>query len=117
MTNSIIKVGGIAAEDIFNWMYQHVRESCGDGTAALVCENYQEIANYFADLPFIMKCGFKLNDCFQVWHEQEGFIFTDKMPNLFPGEYIFIVEKECYFNYDKISDRRSIKPCNLASES
>lgn len=105
---SKILIENIWAEDLFEWFYNHVQASGGDGAGAIVCENYKEVANWFIEW-FCKKLGVKENgdwtsfDPFlkrehtvhlgeeKFWHPRheydnvvnfhdgnENFIFTDK---------------------------------------
>lgn len=112
---SIVKVNNIWAEDLFKWFYQHVGDSGGDGAAAIVCENYRECSEWFLDW---FQENVKHPEGMTFWHPKdetpgtinyhdnnENFIFTNDInSNLSSGEYVFIVEGNCQFAFDKSHD-------------
>lgn len=112
---SLITVENIWVEDLFMWFTEHIAESCGDGTAAIVCKNYEEVSKWFLDWWFT-KYNKNLLDYRQVarteksiiFHDSnESYIFTnDDKINLFYHDYIFIVTKDCLFGHNRDSERK-----------
>ena len=118
MNKSIVYVENIWAEDLFNWFYQHVMDSCGDGAAVIVCGNHAETADLFIQWWrknylerenfnwFRENCPEKeffhdreeYGDIINFHDSNESFMFTNNPNiNLFFHEYIFIVKKDCEF--------------------
>lgn len=105
MRKSIIEVRNIAAEDLFSWFLDNIMASCGDGTAAICCENYKEAFEMFKkwavdnnarylDSPLYKVI--ELNDTIILYDSNENYIFTNNTNlNLFEGDYLFIVREDC----------------------
>jgi len=100
------------AEDLFKWFYEHVRDSGGDGAAAIVCDNYKECSEFFLAWfannikhPYGMVFWHPADEspgCINFHDNNENFIFTNNVnTNLPPYDYIFLVESDCVFAYDK----------------
>lgn len=104
---SVVKVEGIFLEDIFKWFYEHVMDSCGDGCAAIVCEDFKDIYNKF--LKWFQekynKDFLSSNPCHKIYENtnsiivhdgNENFIFTnDKDIQIYKYDYIFLVNNDC----------------------
>jgi len=109
---SIVRVDNMWAEDLFKWFYEHVGDSGGDGAGAIVCENYKECSKWFLDW---FAAHIKHPDAMTFWHpadespgcinfhdSNENFIFTNDVNTKLPeGDYVFIVEGDCQFAFDK----------------
>ena len=100
-------VRGIWAEDLFKWFYEHVLDSSGDGCGIIVCQNYQETANWFIDwFKDTYQKDFRhkpdtYGRCVNFHDNNENFIFTDdKDIHNWDGDYTFIVEDDCSFVHD-----------------
>lgn len=100
---STIKVNNIWIEDLFEWFYQSVLNHGGDGAAYIVCENYVEASNLFAEWWKANKLGFEIlekcvdkNHNVSFYDDQECWIFTcDKDLNTSAFDYMFVIESEC----------------------
>ena len=104
---SKIKVSNIWAEDLFDWFESNVAGSGGDGAALIVCENYKEVAAWFIDR-WEKKHGrefFHPRDEYGSvvnYHDMnENYMFSDTEHDMFGGDYIFVVEGDCKFGFDK----------------
>jgi hypothetical protein len=123
---SSIYVNDIWAEDLFEWFYNHVRSSGGDGAGAIVCKNYKDTANWFIEWwQTKMRPTYKDSriDKLEFWHprfendnsihyhdDNEDFIFTDSVwINLHHGDYIMFVTKDCSFGFEKSNPDKVIK--------
>ena len=123
MEKSIVYVENIWAEDLFKWFYEHIMDSCGDGSAVIVCENYAETADLFIQWwrkNFLGRENFKwfrencpgkeffhdrdeCGDIINFHDDNESFMFSNNPNiNLFFHEYIFIVRKDCEFGWSGI---------------
>lgn len=102
---SKIYCNNLWVEDIFEWLYQHVMNSGGDGCGALVCENYIEayhdFKNYVRDNHDLnldsMPHQLKRDNSITISDGNENWSFTND-PNLFNNpyhEYSFIVTTKC----------------------
>lgn len=113
-----IIVENIYAEDLFEWFYNNIMDSGGDGCGAIICDNYQEVAEWFSEWSAFIH-GYDLNEYlikeeengFLNWHDSnENWIFTNRSDFNWTfdenGEYdqtyiddsynyIFIVKKDC----------------------
>lgn len=100
-----IFVEGIWAEDLFTWFYNRVNGDGGEGYAALVCSNFEDVGNYFKEW---MINNFHYTKYFQYTKhdnsvsftlEQEGYLITNDKNITFGGsyDYIFVVNKDCHF--------------------
>ncbi len=113
---SKVIIQNIWAEDLFKWFYNHVGDSGGDGAAAIVCENYKEVSEYFTEWwrkeirPNFSENVLKLDfwnpkdesDGYINYHDSnENFIFTNKLDiKLHDGDYIFVVLEDCKFAFE-----------------
>lgn len=113
---SIIKINNIFAEDIFEWFYNHIQSCGGDGSAAIVCFNYEEAAEFFLewfrvyhldDYYFLKNKNQrffyekdKTEGCINFHDSNENFIFTDnKDIFLGSGYYVFEITENCEFGW------------------
>lgn len=133
MIISKVIVEDIYAEDLFKWFYEHVRLSGGDGAGAIVCGNYTNVAAWFAEwwretvyprwkeratphlINQVNEKGFYLNkemrdNCIIFRDGNENFIFANHLEgDMFRGEYVFIVKKDCKFGFDRKSGLKVIR--------
>ena len=121
MKKSIVKVDNICAEDLFQWFYNHIMSSCGDGVATIVCKNYMDVADFFIvwfKVNYIDKgnCDYLIKNNMNFYHPRdeygnvvnfhnanENFIFTNtrhKNDGQF-HDYVFEVLGDCKFEWTK----------------
>jgi hypothetical protein len=116
-------------EDVFKWFYNHVCDSSGDGTAALVCENYKDVSKYF--IKWFEETYNKefhhtdptVSDGSINYHDNnENFIFTNKPEILYRYDYQFIILDDCVscksrrkYNCEIIESIRLYLPLNLSN--
>ncbi len=109
------------AEDLFEWVWNSIDGCGGDGGAAVVCDNPHETAKAFAGwAKKTYDCDVTKNSFpnakdtdpfteypdmvrFDWWNCQENLGFHKRYEDniAFPGENVFIVEKDCKFGYEK----------------
>tara|TARA_R110000822_G_C15338795_1_gene495970 strand:+ start:30822 stop:31256 length:435 start_codon:yes stop_codon:yes gene_type:complete len=114
--NPKVRVSNIYAEDLFQWFYQHVGDSGGDGASVICCGNHKEVAEEFLDwwkknhLPELKKRGRKSDEFFHPRHEygemgggeivnfhdwNENYMFCNHEISLYHGDYSFVIEGDC----------------------
>ncbi len=110
MENSIVTVENVWAEDLFAWFSNHIYDSCGDGAAVIVCENFTEVYQWFTSWYLETyerdfhngKTAFITDNSVNVNDGNENFIFTnDKNIALYYHDYTFIVVGDCIFAQDR----------------
>lgn len=113
MSKVIVK--DIWVEDLFIWFENHIADSCGDGAAAIVCKNYEEVSKWFLDWYFDnygrnlldYRKLHKTENSIMFHDSNENYIFTnDDKINLHHHDYIFIVTGDCLFGHDKSNERK-----------
>lgn len=93
----------VYAEDIFKWIYEHVLSSGGDGCSVLVCKNFLDTALNFKDWLLKQRSYRYPEETFEsnrvtFGSGNESIIFCDDIDSeLYYGDYIFIVNKDCRF--------------------
>jgi hypothetical protein len=96
---STIIIKNIWLEDVFFWFVNHVLDKGGDGSAAMVCKNYIEVADYFRQTYRVLLNPFitRIDPALICFHDNnENFIFTnDYNIQLRDKDYIFIIEEDC----------------------
>ncbi len=125
---SNIYVNDIYAEDLFEWFYNHVQTSGGDG--AIVCSNYKETSDMFINW-WQTKMRPTYRDAYidnlNFWHphhdnddsihyhdNNEDFIFTNNIGiTLHRGDYIFIVTTDCEFGFELKDSTKIIKAVKI----
>jgi hypothetical protein len=121
MTPSTIRVCNVWMEDLFQWFFDNVFGAGGDGSAAIVCKNYEQAAEYFLhwygmtyEKDFYLPPEKTENSVNFTDNSNENYIFTnDENVKLFPGDYIFIVESECYSSKSKRDEGIALFPAKL----
>ena len=104
--NPTIEVRNIWIEDLFEWFYNHVAASGGDGCGIIVCQNYKEAANYFIkwwedkySRSFIHPLD-EYENIINFHDGNENFIFTnDDNAINWSHEYVFIVREDCEWGW------------------
>jgi hypothetical protein len=126
MTNkelSIVRVENIWAEDLFKWAYERVINDGGDGYAAIICENYDEVARWFdhwIKRNYSHHCNYLFHKSDDIVyyttgeHSQEGFLFAGRILNMFYHDYNFVVVGDCLFAHDNVKESpiRAVKAIN-----
>jgi len=94
------------AEQVFDWFYNSIVESGGDGAGAIVCYNPEETSENFKEWAKQIK-DFDLNyrdkDCrnhdgkiYINYHDNnENWIFTNEYTQLFPHDIVFVIKEDC----------------------
>ncbi len=118
---SLVEVNNIYAEDLFKWFFVHIMDSCGDGAGAIVCENYQEVSEWFLEWledKYPVTFSFfhdkdEYGDIINFHDSNENFMFCYQIPEMFNGDYIFVVKGDCHFGEDNVGGKliRKYIPC------
>jgi hypothetical protein len=104
MNKNIVELSNIYMEDVFEWLYNHVMLSSGDGCGQIVCSNYQETARYFEE--WALKKDIKhIANLHQIDNEKtvlftdmsnENFVFSSEIGNMYDGDYTFLIKEDCH---------------------
>ena len=120
--SSRVIVENIWAEDLFQWFYEHIHSSGGDGMGAIVCVNFKEVSEWFDEYvsvkykhsigKYLEKTEKQEEVC---WYDNnENWVFTNNPEFAFsshPGDYIFVVRTPCTFGFRPTTEpRRTILP-------
>jgi len=115
--HSIITVSNLWAEDLFKWFFERISEDGGDGAGAIVCKNYEEVADWFTrwyqstyEKPWSKYFPKTILDDMVYFHNgEECYIFTNRSDYSMPfHDYIFKVIGDCYFSQDLCTNKRRI---------
>lgn len=112
---SYLLIYDMRIEDLFKCLDFFVKSDGGDGGGAIVCKNYEEVANWFEEW-YLQEH----NHLKSMWPEKrfypehrmvnfhdnnENIIFTDDTDiKLFSHEYIYIVKTELIYGWYKNKD-------------
>lgn len=102
---SLVKLSDIYGELIFKWAYEEILEGGGDHNCSIICKNYREVVDWFAEwvqIEYKRKLHWNktnLHENVVGWSGgQEGLYFTDdENCRGFNGENTYLVETDCVF--------------------
>jgi len=114
---SKITVNDIWAEDIFKYLWHTVTKDGGDGSGALVCENYKEVASWFSKWvlqtqgkDYDKSLAEETNRMLIRSRDLEYFVFSgEPQQDKCHADYLFIVDEDCVFGMDSSISARVIK--------
>ena len=122
MKTSEVLVDNIWAEDLFRWFLGHIRDSGGDGSSLITCENYRDVCEWFREWyekvyndPFPSyldrdECG----ECINYHDGNENFIFSNTSTGLGHHDYNFIVMGDCKFGWTVGFEDRVVKSIDIS---